>query len=82
VLDEVAAVNRILPEAPKGVRGTLRGIDYRLSIHYIGPTPEGHLWEARWPEEVGIPWFEDVDEINCDYLPAGAVMSTLTKTRR
>lgn len=68
--------NRILPNAPQGVRGVINGIEYPMTIKYLGPVPEGHLWAAMWPDDLGVPTWDDFDGLKADVLPAHTLLTT------
>lgn len=62
-------MNKILPNAPTGVRGVINGVEYPMKVKYVGSNGITHVWEAIWPAEVGVPTWEDFNGLRADKIP-------------
>jgi hypothetical protein len=48
----------------------ITGIEYPMRLTYVGPTPDGQLWEAHWPDGVEAPTWAMFDGMKMEHLPA------------
>lgn len=72
-------MNKYLPETPQNVRGVVNGVEYPMTLHYVGPVPHGHLWAALWPEGMEPPTYADFRGLRVDVLPDHCVLTTQVK---